>query len=31
VLEGSELAASLSTDELLALIRQGASAGDADD
>jgi hypothetical protein len=31
VLEGSELAASLSTDELLGLIRQGASAGDADD
>jgi len=31
VLEGSELAASLSTDELLALIKQGAIAGDSDD
>jgi hypothetical protein len=31
VLDGSELAASLSTDELLTLIRQGARAGDADD
>ena len=31
VLEGSELAAGLSTDELLALIKQGATAGDSDD
>ncbi len=31
VLEGSELAAGLSTDELLALIKQGATAPDSDD